>query len=143
LTDVNQRERGKKPARRPVRVRAMKFYEFEHVYLPRLLLPLLGGLFVICAIENAARAEPGVLPLGGDSFVVRADDGYGVNDCIRGGDDCAKIVADAWCEAHGHGAARAFGPARDNITASIVKSSAKSRAAPLVSADDVFIACNE
>ncbi len=87
----------------------MKFHEFEHVYLPRILLPLLGGLFVICALQTAARAETGVLALGADSYVVKADEGYGVNDCIRGGDDCAKVVADAWCEAHGHGDAKAFG----------------------------------
>ncbi len=121
----------------------MKFHEFEHVYLPRILLPLLGGLFVICALQTAARAETGVLALGADSYVVKADEGYGVNDCIRGGDDCAKVVADAWCEAHGHGDAKAFGLARENITASIVKSSAKSAAQPHISADDVFITCSE
>ncbi|WP_298355821.1 hypothetical protein [Rhodoblastus sp.] len=121
----------------------MKFYEFEHIYLPRILLPLLGGLFVICALHNGARADTGVLALGADSYVVKADEGYGVNDCIRGGDDCAKVVADAWCEAHGHGDAKAYGRAADNITASIVKSSAKSAAAPHISDDDVFISCSE
>jgi hypothetical protein len=130
-------------APRPVRVPAMKFHEFEHVHLPRVLLPLLGGLFVICALQTAARAETGVLALGTDSYVVKADEGYGVNDCIRGGDDCAKVVADAWCEAHGHGDAKAFGLARENITASIAKSSAKSGDQPHISADDVFITCSE
>jgi hypothetical protein len=121
----------------------MKFYEFEHVYLPRVLVPLLGGLFVVCALQHAARAEPALLALGGDNFVVNADEGYGLSDCIRNGDDCAKVVADAWCEAHGHGEAKAFGPARDNITASIVKSSVKSGAEPHISANDVFISCKE
>jgi hypothetical protein len=121
----------------------MKFYEFEHVYLPRILLPLLAGLFVICALHNGARAETGVLALGADNYVVKVDEGYGVNDCIRGGDDCAKVVADAWCEAHGHGDARAYGRAADNITASIVKSSAKSVSQPHLSDDDVFISCSE
>ncbi|WP_298429256.1 hypothetical protein [Rhodoblastus sp.] len=122
----------------------MKFQEFEHVYLPRILLPLLGGLFVICALQTAARADTAsVRALGSNSFLLRADEGYGLNDCISSGDDCAKIVADAWCEAHGHGAARAYGRASDNITASIQKSAAKSDALPAVSPDDVFIACGE
>ncbi|MGO8739533.1 hypothetical protein [Rhodoblastus sp.] len=121
----------------------MKLYEFEHVYLPRILLPLLGGLFVVCALHGAARAETGIQALGADSYLVRADEGYGVNDCIRGGDDCAKVVADAWCEAHGHGEAKAFGRARDNITGSIVKTAARADARPQISADDVFISCKE
>lgn len=119
----------------------MKFYEFEHNIFPRILIPLLGGLFVICALKSAARAEPAAL--GHNSYIVSSDDGYGVKDCIRGGDDCAKIVADAWCEAHGHGAARAYGRA-DDVTASITKSSASAGApAKVIGDDDVFIACGE
>lgn len=92
---------------------------------------------LIAGLCGAARAE--TLALGGDSFIIKGDDGYGVGDCIRSGDDCAKIVADAWCSAHGHGAARSFGPARDNVTASIAKISALR--APRIGEDDVFIAC--
>jgi hypothetical protein len=119
----------------------MRFYEFEHNILPRILIPLLGGLFVICALQSAARAEPAAL--GHDSFVINDDDGYGVKECIRSGDSCAKIVADAWCEAHGHGDARAFGLARDNITASIEKSAVTSQRAATISEDAVFISCGE
>ncbi|HUO53675.1 MAG TPA: hypothetical protein VMU18_02960 [Rhodoblastus sp.] len=125
----------------------MKFYEFEHVYLPRVLIPLLGGLFVICALHGVARADSSVLALGGDSFIVKSDEGYGVNDCIRSGDDCAKIVADAWCESHGHGEARAYGRAAENLTASIQPSSATTSAvkiaAPRIAPDDVFISCGQ
>ncbi|MCI4677579.1 hypothetical protein K9U39_03370 [Rhodoblastus acidophilus] len=121
----------------------MKFYEFEHVFLPRVLVPLLGGLFVICALQSVARAESGTLALGNDSFIVAADQGYGVSDCIRSGDDCAKIVADAWCEAHGHGEAKAYGRASDSITGAIRKVSAKPGATPRFAPDDVFIACNQ
>ena len=83
------------------------------------------------------------LALDANSYIVKADEGYGVNDCIRGGDDCAKVVADAWCEAHGHGEAKAFGRARDNITGSIVKTAASSSAPPRISADNVFISCKD
>jgi len=42
-------------------------------------------------------------------FVLAADDGYGVEDCLVGGHECGQTVADAWCEAHGQGNAIAFG----------------------------------
>jgi hypothetical protein len=121
----------------------MKFTEFEHEILPHMLLPLLGGLFVICALHTAARAESGAIrAMGGNSFIVSADASYGVTDCIRTGDDCAKIVADAWCEAHGHGAAQAFGRA-DDITASIEKPSNAPAPTRKISDEDVFISCGE
>ncbi len=82
----------------------MKFIQFEHEMLPRILLPLLGGLFALAALQSAARAEPA--RAGGASFVVSAADGYGVNECIKSGDDCARIVADGLVrEAHGLGGA--------------------------------------
>jgi hypothetical protein len=124
----------------------MKFNEFEHHYLPHILIPLIGGLFVLCAAQRAARAQPAHAMLGPNSFVVSDADGYGVNDCIMNGDECAKIVADAWCEAHGHGAAKAYGPASD-VTGAIHPVAAKvgGSAAPVrvISRDDVFITCGE
>jgi hypothetical protein len=119
----------------------MKFSEFEHQFLPRLLLPLLGGLFVLAVAQTAARSEPSPAS-GPQSFVVSSADGYGVNECIKTGDDCAKIVADAWCEAHGHGQARAFGPASDS-TASIDRVSTKAAPRLAIGEDDVFISCGE
>ncbi|WP_296715490.1 hypothetical protein [Rhodoblastus sp.] len=121
----------------------MKFYEFEHDFFPHILIPLLGGLFVIAALHSAARAETSApTAFGHNSFIISADDGYGVKDCIRGGDDCAKIVADAWCEAHGHGSAQAFGRAGD-ITATIEKSAVTSSPSRKTKDDDVFISCGE
>ncbi len=119
----------------------MKFNEFEHEFFPHILLPLLGGLFVLAALQTAAHSEPSPMS-GASSFVVSAADGYGVNECIKSGDDCAKIVADAWCESHGHGAAKAFGPASD-ATGSIDKVSAKTAPPRVIHEDDVFISCGE
>ncbi len=126
----------------------MNFIQFEHEMLPRIILPLLGGLLALAALQSAARAEPIPAGAGGASFVVSAADGYGVNDCIKSGDDCAKIVADAWCEAHGLGGAKNFGPASD-ITGAIVKTSAGKISARITASvmplreDDVYISCGE
>jgi hypothetical protein len=43
------------------------------------------------------------------AFVIAANDGYGVEDCLAGSSECGQVVADAWCEAHGHGSAISFG----------------------------------
>ncbi|MGD0639846.1 MAG: hypothetical protein ABSC22_03775 [Roseiarcus sp.] len=52
------------------------------------------------------------------SFIIAANDGYGVQDCLGEGGECGRVVADAWCEAHGHGAALSFGRA-DDVTGAI------------------------
>jgi hypothetical protein len=44
-------------------------------------------------------------------YSVAANDGYGLQDCLAGGAECGQVVADSWCEAHGHGKALSFGPA--------------------------------
>jgi hypothetical protein len=119
----------------------MKFREFEHDVLPRVLIPLLGGLFVLSAIHSGVRAAPAPASAP-KSIIVSAADGYGVNECIKTGDECARIVADAWCEAHGHGAAKAFGRA-DDVTGAIEKTAVRETPAKAISEDDVFILCNE
>ncbi|MCC5978845.1 MAG: hypothetical protein JJU21_12350 [Salinarimonas sp.] len=46
------------------------------------------------------------------TFVIPASEGYGIADCLVGGQGCGEIVAQAWCEAHGYGAVREFGTVR-------------------------------
>ena len=60
----------------------------------------------------AIPAGPGQAA-SGHSFIISAADGYGVQDCLGEGGECGRIVADAWCEAHGHGAAISYGRAED------------------------------
>jgi hypothetical protein len=43
------------------------------------------------------------------TFVIAAASGYGIEDCLGEGGECGRVVADAWCEAHGRGAALSFG----------------------------------
>jgi hypothetical protein len=69
-----------------------------------ILLPLLGAALVGMGPTSAARAD------GAHEYIVAADDGYGLEDCLAAGSECGHVVADAWCEAHGHGHALAYGP---------------------------------
>ena len=65
---------------------------------------ILGVILSTAALSTAQGGETHAL-------VIAANDGYGVQDCLAEAGECGQIVADAWCEAHGHGAAVSFGPA--------------------------------
>ena len=80
--------------------------------LPRLAAPLVAGVLAACAWQGHAHAA------GGAAYVVTDQEGYGVIECLTQTSECGKIVADAWCESHGQGPAKAYGRAED-ITASI------------------------
>lgn len=47
------------------------------------------------------------------AFIIAANDGYGIDDCLAEGGECGRAVADAWCQAHGHVTALSFGRAED------------------------------
>lgn len=69
--------------------------------------------FLWAGLQTPARCEANA---AGSSLLAQSSapgaDGYGVNDCNA---DCAKVVADAFCKAHGHTAANAFGPSGDGV----------------------------
>ncbi len=65
------------------------------------------ALAIIVILVDRASAEEGT------TFVIAAASGYGIEDCLGEGGDCGRVVADAWCEAHGRGAALSFGQKAD------------------------------
>jgi hypothetical protein len=82
----------------------MRFSHRAFLYL--LAIGLLAG----ATSSTGARAEET------HALVVAANDGYGVEDCLAEAGECGQVVADAWCEAHGHGPAVSFGPASRSST---------------------------
>jgi hypothetical protein len=78
----------------------------------------------IAAVNRGQAAES-------NTFIIAATDGYGVEDCLAEGGECGHVVADAWCEAHGHGAALSFGLAED-ITNAIPAGAAGKMGAPYI-----------
>ena len=94
-------------------------------------------LVAFCALAAALSRVP-VRAETTTTFVIPGNDGYGFGECITTGKPCGRIVADAWCEAHGQGPARAFGRAED-ITASIGTASMKDAAAP----GSIIVSCGE
>ena len=99
----------------------------------RLAAPLAFGL-VTAASYTARAAEPTafILP-GGD------EDGYGIGECLRSGSPCGRVIADAWCEAHGHARALAFGSAADATGTTLDAIPVNGAAAT----DGVLIRCGE
>ena len=75
-------------------------------------LPILVGMALWAGGDASRAAER-------HSFIIAANDGYGIDDCLGEANDCGHVVADAWCATHGHGHAVAFGRA-DDVTGSIV-----------------------
>lgn len=72
-------------------------------------------------------------------FVVPPSDGYGIAECMKPGEACGQVIADAWCESHGHAHATAFGLAED-VTGSIqVAATSTPRPAP----GSIVIHCGE
>ncbi len=80
------------------------------------------------------------------TFYLDPADGYGIEDCLAEGQSCGHVMADAWCEAHGLGAATAFGKAED-MTASILPAAATTVAQttppPKFAPGTIVITCGE
>lgn len=76
-------------------------------------LTLAAALLVLTATRFPAHAQ-----VDRHMIVIPASDGYGFDDCLGANKSCGRVIADAWCEAHGMAASISFGRA-DDITASV------------------------
>jgi hypothetical protein len=88
---------------------------------------LLAGSLALSSVVSTtapARAE------GGHSFIVPANDGYDLAECLAQGAACGKVVADAWCEAQGYGKSEGFGPSDPAETTASIAVKAGAPATP-------------
>ena len=74
--------------------------------VPNLLALGAAALLALSAASALAQSPP-----PGVYFVPAG--GYGVDECLAKSAECGRVVANAWCEANGHGNARAYGSASD------------------------------
>jgi hypothetical protein len=100
----------------------MTIRPIEHSILPRILAPLLAGLLFTAVWHTSSQAAPA--RVNRIDYVISDHDGYGLVECITQQKDCGKILADSWCESHGHGQALAFGRA-DDMTGSVPTNSSR------------------
>jgi hypothetical protein len=88
------------------------------------LIGLLGIIGAGVSLSVLPSAGTVAAPRDERIFLIPANDGYGVADCLSTKSECGKIVADAWCEAQGFARATAFGvAAREDFTGSLSKPS--------------------
>ena len=102
--------------------------------LPPFLVPLAAALLALALFNAPAQAQK-----GDGVYLIPAGGGYGVDECISESYECGRVVASAWCEAHGHGVVKAFGRAAD-VTNSTGAASTGQKAVP---ANAVIISCGE
>jgi hypothetical protein len=79
-----------------------------------LMLTLAAASFIVLP-NGASRAN-----IVNATFLIPASDGYGVAECLAGAEECGRVVADAWCEAHGFSRADTFGLAVEEVTGATV-----------------------
>jgi hypothetical protein len=89
---------------------------------------------VVISTAQSARAADDL------DFVVPQQDGYGISECMKPGMTCGQVIADAWCEAHGHGHALTFGMSDDVTGSTTIRVAA---ATPTVPPGSVVIHCGE
>ena len=95
----------------------------------------------IAAAASFALAALAVLPArAAENYVIPASDGYGIGECMHAGVDCGRVIADSWCESHGHAHVLAFGTVED-VTGSI---QASNKPEPVKAAPgDIVIRCGD
>jgi hypothetical protein len=92
----------------------MSVFLAEYRKLVQFALTLGAALLVVAATHYQVHAQT-----DRHMIVIPASDGYGFDDCLSGNKACGKVIADAWCEAHGMAVAQSYGRA-DDVTASTV-----------------------
>ncbi len=92
---------------------------------------LAAALFLSTLVPSAQASE---------NYVIPSSDGYGIGDCMHAGMDCGRVIADSWCESHGHAHVLAFGTVED-VTGSI---QASTKPDPVKTAPgDILIRCGD
>lgn len=74
---------------------------------------MLAGMMALAASRAQSQAAEAAQAAAVHSYVMPANDGYGITECIATRGACGRVVADAWCEAHGHAQAISYGRVED------------------------------
>jgi hypothetical protein len=80
--------------------------------MARFISPSRSGLFAFVLLSGFFQLSR-CYAADARTFLIAVASGYGVEDCLGESGECGKAVADAWCEAQGHGSALAFGRSED------------------------------
>ncbi|MEH3119044.1 MAG: hypothetical protein PGN25_16020 [Methylorubrum populi] len=93
---------------------------------------LLALVLATTALPARAGSESAAVKHVEKTFLIPAEDGYGVGECLSGGpSECGQVVANAWCESQGFASASNYGvAAQDEYTGAIDGVAAPAGSAP-------------
>lgn len=100
------------------------------VCLAALLCITAATEMVVARDGETANAAPARVE---KTFLIPAAEGYGVGECLTGGNsECGQVVANAWCESQGYASAASYGAAvRDEYTGAIPNAPVKTVEPPI------------
>lgn len=114
----------------------MRVSAFDFQKIIQIVVPFAAAFLALSAASyRSAQAQ------GNHMLVIPASDGYAFDDCLATDKSCGKIIADAWCEAHGMSASLSFSRAED-ITATIPVAG-KTEPLPKIAPGTVVVNCRE
>ena len=96
------------------------------------------GLALASSLLVLSGASPGQAQEAED-YTISGNDGYGIADCMKVGTECGRVIADSWCESHGHAHVISYGLGED-VTGTIGSASTP---VVRVAAGDVVIRCGD
>lgn len=85
-------------------------------------LATIAGAFTLLPETSIADARPAAATA---TFEVATNDGYGVGECLALGGECARSVADAWCQSQGFGRAESYRASVETTGSVILASTAQ------------------
>lgn len=92
---------------------------------------VLGGTLILATVPNGESHAASAA----STFIVPANDGYGVGDCALAGGSCGQVVANQWCEAQGFARATSFGAADPADVTGAIQGSKTGRPIEITCAD--------
>lgn len=98
----------------------------------RASVALLALVLASATLPARAGSEASPVKHVEKTFLIPAEEGYGVGECLSGGpSECGQVVANAWCEAQGFASASTYGvAAQDEYTGAIDAPAAPVKSAP-------------
>ncbi|GJE79583.1 hypothetical protein [Methylorubrum thiocyanatum] len=93
---------------------------------------LLALALAATALPARAGSEPAATRKPVEkTFLIPAEDGYGVGECLSGGpSECGQVVANAWCESQGFASASNYGVAAQDEYTGAIDGAAPVKSAP-------------
>ena len=104
-----------------------------HSRTPVSCLAIASSIVLAAGLFSSSRAQEA------ENYTISGNDGYGIAECMKTGSECGRVIADSWCESHGHAHALGYEMGED-VTGALPASTVP---VVKVAAGDVVIRCGD